>query len=294
MQTHLGEGNATNRPPLFNGTHYRYWKIRMQVFLESQSLDVWNIVEEGYVLPTTLEKDSEGIVTSIKFKPKSAWTQGEKDKANLNAKAKNSLYCALSQEEFNRVVNCNSAKEVWETLETTHEGTDQVKIAKIQMLTSKFEDIKMLEEETFDEFYTKIMEIVNSLVGLGEKMNESKTVRKILRSLPKRFKPKIVAITESKNVDNIKIEELRGNLLTYELDFEVPSKKKGVALSSQHKENDNESESDEDTVLLTKKVKNFFKNRKNFKISDESRSEKFQRNSRRSFIKKDVQCYNCK
>ena len=135
------------------------------MFLESQSLDVWNII--GYHPPTITEQDLEGYVISIKLKPKKEWTQGEKDRANLNAKAKNSLYCALSQEEFNRVVNCNTAKEVCDTLETTHEGTNQVKIAKIQMLTSKFEDIKMLEEETFDAFYSKIMEIVNPLIGLG-------------------------------------------------------------------------------------------------------------------------------
>ena len=180
----------------------------MQVFLESQNLDVWNIVEDGYHPPTTTEKDSEGNVISIKFKPKNTWTQGEKDRANLNAKAKNSLYCALSQEEFNRVVNCNTAKEIWDTLETTHEGTNQVKVAKIQMLSTKYEELKMQEEETFDEFYTKFMEIVNSLIGLGEKMDESKTVRKILRSLPKRFKPKIVAITESKMLTRSKLKNL--------------------------------------------------------------------------------------
>ena len=53
----------------------------------------------------------------------------------------------------------------------------------------------MLEEETFDEFYTMFIEIVNSLIRLGEKMDESKVARKILRSLPKKFKPKAVAIT---------------------------------------------------------------------------------------------------
>ena len=95
MQTHLGEGNATNRPSLFNGTHYRYWKIRMQVFLEFQSLDMWNIIEEGYHPPTITEQDSEGYVMSIKLKPKKEWTQGEKDRANLNAKAKN--LCPISR-----------------------------------------------------------------------------------------------------------------------------------------------------------------------------------------------------
>lgn len=52
----------------------------------------------------------------------------------------------------------------------------------------------MLEEENFDEFYTKITEIVNSLISVGDKIDESKVDTKILRSLPERLKPKIVAI----------------------------------------------------------------------------------------------------
>ena len=79
------------------------------------------------------------------------------------------------------------------------------------------------------------MEIVDSLICLGERIDESKVVRKILRSLPKRSKPKTVAIAESNDVDKIKIEELRGNLLAYELDLKVPRKKKGVALFAQLK-----------------------------------------------------------
>ena len=70
MQSQLGEGHATNRPPLFNGSHYRYWKIRMQVFLESQSLDVWSIIEEGYHDPIITEQDSEGHVIAIKLSPR--------------------------------------------------------------------------------------------------------------------------------------------------------------------------------------------------------------------------------
>ena len=79
-------------------------------------------IEEWNHSPTIIEQDAEGYVISIKLKPKREWTKGEKDRANLNVKAKNALYCSLSQEEFNRVVNCNTAKEVWDTLETTHEG----------------------------------------------------------------------------------------------------------------------------------------------------------------------------
>ena len=92
------------------------------------------------------------------------------------------------------------------------------------------------------------MEIVNSLIGLGERMDESKAVRKFLGSLPKMLKPKMVAIAESKDVNKIKIEELKRNLLTYELDLEVSSKKKGVALPSQLKENETNGDSDDDNA----------------------------------------------
>ena len=61
----------------------------------------------------------------------------------------------------------------------------------------------MEEDETFDEFYTKLKDIVNSVFNLGESIAESKIVRKILRSLPKRFHAKITAIEEVKNIDQI-------------------------------------------------------------------------------------------
>jgi hypothetical protein len=52
-------------------------------------------------------------------------------------------------------------------IQTTYEGTKLVKSAKLQMLISKFEEIKMLEDETFREFYTKINDLRNSMVSLG-------------------------------------------------------------------------------------------------------------------------------
>jgi hypothetical protein len=72
-------------------------------------------------------------------------------------------------------------------LETTYEGTKLVKSAKLQMLTSRFEEIKMLEEETFGEFYSKISDLRNSMVSLGKSISDVKLIRKILRSLPRAF-----------------------------------------------------------------------------------------------------------
>ena len=93
------------------------------------------------------------------------------------------------------------AKEAWTILETTYEGIKAVKTVKFQRLTSSFEEIRMEEDETFDEFYTKLKDIVNSVFNLGESIAESKIVRKILRSLLERFHAKITVIEEVKDID---------------------------------------------------------------------------------------------
>ena len=75
----------------------------------------------------------------------------------------------------------------------------------------------MEDDESFDEFYTKLKDIVNSTFNLGETILEPKIVRKVLRSLPKRFHAKITVIEQSKDINKISLTELVGNLLTYEL-----------------------------------------------------------------------------
>ena len=75
----------------------------------------------------------------------------------------------------------------------------------------------MEEDETFDEFYAKLKDIVNSAFNLGESIAESKIVRKILRSLTERFHAKVIATEEVKDIDKIPLTELVGNLQTYEV-----------------------------------------------------------------------------
>ena len=97
-------------------------------------------------------------------------------------------------------------------LQTTYEGAKAVKDSKLQRLTTSFEEIKMEEDELFDEFYAKLKDIVNSAFNLGETIPEPKIIRKVLRSLPKKFHAKITVIEESKDIDKIPLTVLVGNL----------------------------------------------------------------------------------
>ena len=70
----------------------------------------------------------------------------------------------------------------------------------------------MEEDESFNEFYAKLKDIVNSAFNLGETIPKPKIVRKVLRSLPERFHVKITTIKELKHIDKIPLTELVGNL----------------------------------------------------------------------------------
>ena len=136
-------------------------------------------------------------------KPKEAptdWDDAKIKATNFNNKALNALFSAITNEEFKKISSTETAKEAWTILLTTYEGTKAVKNSKLQRLTISFEEIKMEEDESFDEFYAKLKDIVNSAFNFGETILEPKIVRKVLKSLSERFHAKITAIKESKDM----------------------------------------------------------------------------------------------
>ena len=122
------------------------------------------------------------------------------------------LFSAVTNEEFKKISTTETTQEAWTILQRTYEGTKAIKDSKLQRLTTSFEEINMEEDESFDEFYAKLKDIVNSAFNLGEIILEPKIVRKVLRSLLMRFHAKITAIEESKDIEKIPLTELVGNL----------------------------------------------------------------------------------
>ena len=122
------------------------------------------------------------------------------------------MFSAITNEEFKKISSTEIAKEAWTILQKTYKGTKAVKDLKLQRLITSFEEIKMEEDESLDEFYAKLKDRVNSAFNLRETIPKHKIVRKVLRSLPKRFHAKITAIEESKDIDKIPLTELVGNL----------------------------------------------------------------------------------
>ena len=205
----------------------------MRAFLCSIDDTVWDAVEVGQTRPKT-----------AKF----TWDKAALVAANANSKPLNAIFCGVSPDEFHRISHITVAKEAWEIFETTYEGTKKVKNTKLQMLTTRFEELKMSEDESFDSFYSKLNEVVVSKFNLGEKTEDSKIVRKILRSLLESFRAKVTAIEESKDLDDIKVQELIGSLQTYELSFPNQRNSKSLALKTINERVDVHDSSKDDVV----------------------------------------------
>ncbi|XP_070020634.1 uncharacterized protein [Nicotiana sylvestris] len=120
-------------------------------------------------------------------------------------------------DEYNRISACQSAKEIWESLQTAYEGTTQVKQSKIDMLITEYEVSRMKDDESIQDMHTRFTSIINELYSLGKIIPRSKLVRKILNVLPSSWESKVNAITEAKDLQALTIDELVGNMKTYEM-----------------------------------------------------------------------------
>ena len=153
-------------------------------------------MEIGWTKPTKMQAD---------------WDDAKINAANFNSRVLNALFSAVTNEEFKKISSTKTVKEEWTILKTTYEGNKVVKDSKLQLTTS-FKVIKMEEDESFDEYYAKLKDIVNLAFNFEETIPKPKIVRKVLRSLPKRFHTKITAIDLPKDIDKIPLTELVGNL----------------------------------------------------------------------------------
>ena len=232
----MDKGQSLIIPPLFDGTNYAYWKVGMRAFLQSLNEKVWQAVKIGWTKPKEAPADWDEVKIKV---------------VNFNSRALNVLFSAVTNEEFKKISSIEIAKEAWTILQTTYEGTKAIKDLNLQRLTTSFEEIKMEEDESFDEFYAKLKDIVNSAFNLGETIPEPKIVRKVLISLPERFHAKIMGIEESKDIDKIPLTELVGNLQTYELGLSRIGKSgndKSMALKAKSSDIDELSD-DEDSKM---------------------------------------------
>ena len=136
----------------------------------AQGYEVWDTIQNGF----TSNMDEQGKKNLVK-----------------DAKEKNIIISGLIESVYHKVLGCKTTKNVWDKLENIYAGDSNVKEAKLQIYREKFEQLGMKEYCSIAACFQYIDEITNILEGLGELVDEKTIIRKILRTLPGRFNPKV-------------------------------------------------------------------------------------------------------
>ena len=137
------EGQSVTRPPYFNGRHYNWWKNRMENYNQAEDYELWmRIVNDPYI-PVKVTTDGKTVPKESK-----EFNSDDFRKIEKNAQAKKLLYFGLGPDEYTRISECESAKEIWNALQVAHEGTNQVKQSRVELLVRKYELFEMSDEET--------------------------------------------------------------------------------------------------------------------------------------------------
>ena len=146
----------------------------MKIFIQASDYKMWDII------PHTPTKIINNVLIS---KDESKWDENDERMAQLNAKAMNLLYCVLDTNKFNEILGCISAKKIWDKLEVTYEGTNQVKETRINILVHRYELFQIEQNESISSMFTCFINIINGLKCLSKIYSNSDLVRKVPRSL---------------------------------------------------------------------------------------------------------------
>ncbi|WMV52317.1 hypothetical protein MTR67_045702 [Solanum verrucosum] len=173
----------------------------------SQSSTKPHLLDGPYV-PTMEVKVGE--ITRVIPKTRKQYNDSDKQLVQKYHKARKLLICGLSVNEYDLISSCESAKEIWDLLRTTYEGTEEIKKSKLDLFITQFEGFTMKEGEPIHEIRTRFSTIIDELMFLEEPVPVAKQVSKILEILPRSWTNDFVIENETREPDVMTIDATAG------------------------------------------------------------------------------------
>ncbi|GJX02540.1 retrovirus-related pol polyprotein from transposon TNT 1-94 [Tanacetum coccineum] len=214
------------------------------------------------------------------------------------------IYKPLPRKEYERIFMCNTEKEIWKTLLITHQSNSQVKDNKIDLLVKQYEQFIISEDESINSAFARFNTIITSLKAFDEGYSSKNYVRKFLKDLHPKWREKVMAIKESKDLTSLSLDEFIGNLKVHEMIIKKDSKivkdkdeRRSLALKAKKESSDEECSTsgseDEEYVMAVRDFKKFFKRRGRFVRQPRNDKKTFQRNRDDKNGKSERKCFRC-
>ncbi|GJS92953.1 zf-CCHC domain-containing protein [Tanacetum coccineum] len=263
------EGQSMQRPSLFKSDCFMYWKNRFETYVKAKDLDLWHIILNGDFPPVAQNKNTQ-VLEVVPFEQQDA---DLKRKLAKNNEAKIVLYNALPKKEYERIILCKTAKDIWQSLLITHLGNSQVKDNKIDLLVQQYEQFTILEEESINSGFARLNTIITSLKALDEGFSSKNYVREFLRALHPKWRAKDSEIYRGKK-----------------------ERVKSIALKAKKDSSDDETSTsrsdDEEYAMVVRNFKNFFRRKGKFVRKPREEKKSFRQRDKKKG-KSDRKCFRC-
>ncbi|XP_023520805.1 uncharacterized protein LOC111784280 [Cucurbita pepo subsp. pepo] len=200
-----GDSGSFTTPcvPKFDGD-YEHWSLVMEMENLLRSKEYWSTIQSGFEEP----KGNEAL---------SAAQQNEINEARLkDLRAKNYLFQSIDKIILKTIIQKDTSKQLWDSMKLKYQGNARVKRAQLQRLCRTFETLEMKAGKGVSEYFSRVMSTTNDMRNCGEDMPDVKIVEKILRSLTDKFNFVVCLIEESKEIDQLTVDELQASLLVHE------------------------------------------------------------------------------
>ena len=198
----MEEASFTAAPPVFNGENYQTWAVKMTVHL--QALDVWEAIEEDYE------------ISPLGVNPTVAQMKNHKEKKTRKAKAKACLFSAVSPLILTRIMQLESAAEIWKHLREEYQGNERVRNMQVMNLIREFEMVRMKESQTIKDYAEQLPTIANKVRLLAKEFSDERVVQKNFVTLPEKYEATISSLENTKDLSSITLAELLNALQALE------------------------------------------------------------------------------
>ncbi|KAK2404089.1 hypothetical protein QL285_053465 [Trifolium repens] len=266
-----GNNNFHANLPVFDGKNWDTWVKQMKVIFTFQ--EVYEQVNEGVAaLPANASEEQRTTFREAK----------KKDNKGLFL-----IHQCVDSKVFEKIADEETSKAAWDILQKSYGGDAKVKKVKLQALKRQYELMQMKDDEKISDYFTRLVTLTNQMKNCGSNLEEQETVEKVLRTLTSRFDHIVVTIEETKDLSEVKLEDLQSTLEAHEM---------------KHGEKDQGKEDEQALYAKFKKFQNLKKNWQKNKIGKDCVEDKpesssggggKQKSNSKKKDKSHIQCFKC-
>ncbi|KAK2355926.1 putative mitochondrial protein [Trifolium repens] len=261
---------------VLDGKNWDRWSAVMKSLFGAQ--DCYEVVMNGY------EELGEN--------PTDAQRNAFKEIKKKDYKALFYIQQNVDSQHFEKIAKATKSKEAWDILQAYHDGGEKVKQVKLQSYRKSYEMMQMEDDQKVSDYFSKLLAIVHQMQTCGENITDKMVVEKVLRSLNQKFDFIVVAIQESHDISDMKIEALQSSLEAHELMVINRSSERTTQQAMQAQSGGKDGKNHKNKG---KGKSNWSKDSK-IKTEDKTESSKggYDKNQgKKKFDKSKIKCYNC-